>query len=409
MYTTLATLKEIKACIPGYTRMVSFFSTHNDMKDVRIPLYVIPLLGDPDDCTWALSNGAFFDPVEYQKFYDYHLSSVIRGKFNTFLNDFGIEVSDQPTIVHEAFASYFKCTTDQQVIDWFNHYRSMRFNHSLWNELFQHQVFGDRFAFIYYVLENVSDTIDTNLKRAVLRMLWAQSDPIRFRTGVPTKRQAPRRSRYEEDEEEADDDDDDDDDEDSEQKSVARSPAERARRAAEHPVFNETTLSDEDKQARCDWLGRASDKSLTTLYQAAGLSIQIFPWYKPKSGRGLSLALALTCGEDPYQKTVSLMVDHQLPERAKVKGFMLSQANDKEPPGYHLTLNVSDPRLIFHMFHMLKAVDLNVSEMFGVNALASTVEDAVRRHGGPGNSSTLNQFTLVDEGRMELRRNEEVS
>lgn len=78
MYTTLALLKASDACVPGYGRMISFFGLAPSVKEQKIPLHVVALVGGPEDFGWALSNGVILDEEEYKQFYRRNLPFAFR-------------------------------------------------------------------------------------------------------------------------------------------------------------------------------------------------------------------------------------------------------------------------------------------------------------------------------------------
>jgi hypothetical protein len=67
MYTTITLLKEMKACAPGYGRVLSFMGTAPKNKDLKIPLWLIAILDEDADLSWALENSTVFDPTEHRK------------------------------------------------------------------------------------------------------------------------------------------------------------------------------------------------------------------------------------------------------------------------------------------------------------------------------------------------------
>lgn len=68
MYTTIRMLQTNSACIPGFTRTVTFFGTGPAMRDTPIPLWAIGITNNTDDFTWALGNACVIDPTMYQQF-----------------------------------------------------------------------------------------------------------------------------------------------------------------------------------------------------------------------------------------------------------------------------------------------------------------------------------------------------
>jgi hypothetical protein len=74
-------------------------------------------------------------------------------------------------------------------------------------------------------------------------------------------------------------------------------------------------------------------------------------------------ARMLSGNNDPHALAVDFMVKHDIVRKGRVKGMMLSQADTKQPPGYHLTLNCADPKTIFDLYRSLSARDLSLEDV----------------------------------------------
>lgn len=82
MYTSLAILKNVSACQNGFTTQLEFWGLGKEVKDQRIPLHAIALIGGGSDCTWALNNGVVINPSEYEAVYKRHALDVWRRLLN---------------------------------------------------------------------------------------------------------------------------------------------------------------------------------------------------------------------------------------------------------------------------------------------------------------------------------------
>lgn len=61
MYTSLKLLKESQACVPGFSKLLNFFGAKPEVREQRIPLHVLSILGGKEDADWAIENGSVFD------------------------------------------------------------------------------------------------------------------------------------------------------------------------------------------------------------------------------------------------------------------------------------------------------------------------------------------------------------
>lgn len=68
MYTTIRMLQTNNACIPGFTRTVTFFGTGPSMRDTPIPLWALTITNCGDDFEWALQNACIIDSAMYKEF-----------------------------------------------------------------------------------------------------------------------------------------------------------------------------------------------------------------------------------------------------------------------------------------------------------------------------------------------------
>jgi hypothetical protein len=84
MYTTLKLLKANKACVPGFTRMITFFGNDPKIKDIRIPLYMVAIAGLPEDVSWVIENAMIIDDQEYVAFRKRHLLNLMHRAYTSY-------------------------------------------------------------------------------------------------------------------------------------------------------------------------------------------------------------------------------------------------------------------------------------------------------------------------------------
>jgi hypothetical protein len=381
MFTTLARLKDARACIPGYTRMLSFFSTAQNMKDVQIPLYMIPIIGEADDCTWALDHAATFDRGAYDKFYATHfwavLDRVFGRQFNNHFSKSGVS-EYMPQAVQEAILSYFDIKSNEDALAWYDRWCLQSAHHWIWEEVLCARALRVPKYFIKEVLDNLTDGLPDDFQFAIAR----------HHLGLPALTFAARPTVTVDDSDDREEDSDDGDDEESDdigdddEDTAPRRYASKAKKRIPNSPSDADINGEDDPLTKARMimqrLYRMSSSMAIRELKRLGVRTKANRMYESRLSKAENMTRMLTCGADPYPLMVQFIVDNNLPELNKVKGFMLSQADDKEPPGYHLTFNSSDPRTIFRLFHLLKASNLDVVEMFGVNALAEEVSAAAR-------------------------------
>jgi hypothetical protein len=159
MYTTLALLKASDACVPGYGRMISFFGIAPALKDQKIPLHVVALVGGPDDFDWALSNGVLLDEEEYKEFYRRNFVFALRAMLAD--RGYGSRVSANNTefkkkpfiwkLILEARAA----TTFEECEAFLKKLRMQYHAHWLFSDVATHSAWSSPHEFIGYCADKV--------------------------------------------------------------------------------------------------------------------------------------------------------------------------------------------------------------------------------------------------------------
>lgn len=96
MYTTLQMLKQTRACIPGYARLAMYFGTKKSTRTLKIPLWVIGLIGGVADLEWAIENAMFVDDKDFAEFRSNTLPGVLFSSISTGSRDSDI-LEDPPS------------------------------------------------------------------------------------------------------------------------------------------------------------------------------------------------------------------------------------------------------------------------------------------------------------------------
>jgi hypothetical protein len=316
MYTTLSLLKATKACVPGYTRMIGFFGTSAKVKEVKIPLYAVSLIGGHEDCTWAIENGMIIDKTEYDKFYRHHLAAMIQFKFwleHEEHRDQNWEMKHD--YAKQARLDIMKVVDYESAQAWLDARRAVHINHWIWENMLADKIWSSPGKFVAAVVEH-HQTRHTALHTCALL-----------------------------------------------KPDSAETPSSHQRRQ----LMNGTV-----SEKRGYYFDFPRDKAINH-----------------------QMAFLMNCGQDPYPSMVEMMASNGLTSTSKGKGMMLSQADDKDPPGYHLTVNVSNPELIFRVFHLMNAMNLDLNEMVGINAGAETVSQHLGALGIGRTSQSFDSPELV--------------
>lgn len=271
MHTTLAILKEAKACVPGYTRMIGFYGVEPEVKNVEIPLWAVSLIGTSDDMLWAINNGCFIDPKVFAKFRAYTFLSVFKcllWKARDLHRIRSLQMGFQMNVFKECVAA----TTTEQAEALLTKYRQYVLECDLWEHFFNHKIWSNPHQYIAYVYAQ-------------------QSTQITMRHNT--------------------------------------------------------------------YLGKAvSEKATYFPYNHAWTDQENFA--------------RLCCfGHDPYPLLVSELVRNNLGAK---RGIQITGMEEGGAPKFAATINVTDPRKILHLYHVLRASELDINTVIGVNAISSRIE-----------------------------------
>lgn len=101
-----------------------------------------------------------------------------------------------------------------------------------------------------------------------------------------------------------------------------------------------------------------------------------FPWAEGKSA---SENFAMLCVDgDPYAMMVEIMMQTKL---SASRGLNISTIEEGNVRKYMATINVSDPKRIFQMSHLMLSDQLDVCEVTGVNAVLNAASNHIGRVG----------------------------
>jgi hypothetical protein len=158
MHTTLELLKQTKACVPGYTRMISFFTTDAGFKKMPIPLWAIGLIGEWDDVEWATDNALIIDPVAFEVLRQYTFLSVFKDMFWERYTDNHDGRSKNP-IINQMVEDSIKARSNEDVQSVLDKYRKYHFEDRMWTQMLENAVWYCPHEYIKFVYQNMGNTI----------------------------------------------------------------------------------------------------------------------------------------------------------------------------------------------------------------------------------------------------------
>lgn len=176
MHTTLALLKSVKACVPGYGRQISFFGTKSSLKDQKIPLSAVALIGGKEDASWALTNGIIFDAEEYERFYRRQAVSVFKSLCSSNIYSNAMREYKHPTI-KEFVERSMTIHTFEELEIYLKEARLYNFDHTLWSNVIRDLCWSSPASFIDKCIEILEKTYTTNNNWSFPRELQNPYDP----------------------------------------------------------------------------------------------------------------------------------------------------------------------------------------------------------------------------------------
>ena len=349
MYTTLKFLKHCKACVPGYTRMVTFFSLSPKMKDVPIPLWLISLVCGVEDVGWVARNALIVDSQEMDGLKKAYLNGMLRYLYWTnYGTSRGIQYHEPKvnSLTKEAMGAMLELGLGwEKAQAYLDTYRPYNLDHWVWNEVVHQPALNLDAAFILELVANFKGVLGSEEER----VLEAKEYPA-IRT----------------------------------QRLGYKKPARPSR-------FGD---SDEDSD-REDDLDKEPEEKNTYLFGKNYADRKVIPEQE-------MLARILSMDDNPHALAVEWMAKHSVMEKSKVKGFMLSQASADEPPAYHMTFNSGDSRVIFDMFRLVTAKNADFSAVINAtNTLAGQIEEEATIP--IVSSQELDEVAMTDRGQIRTR------
>jgi hypothetical protein len=217
MYTTINLLKQNEACTGGFGRMLAFFGPNVKLRDQKIPLHVIALVGGWDDMCWALEEALVIDKEQYTKFFYKHAPAVWKHlMFRHLLVSSRQSTNGEMRKKERKFPFLLQSCkrallleTTEDILAFIEDYKYLCYDHLLQTRVVKNEVWNSPQAFIDYVLK----TVFGQKYPANAFILAAKKCEIVQQVAKPAKKPARGAARRSRDwDEEADDTEEEDDD-----------------------------------------------------------------------------------------------------------------------------------------------------------------------------------------------------
>lgn len=162
MYTTLALLKAVSACKPGYGRQIAFFGLKCD-RDQKIPMHVIGLVGGLDDFIWTLDHGAIIDKDDFAAFRARTLVGVWRNLCDqNFSGDDYIRGKHSHTT--RAAVEACELRTSEEIEHFLSIHQQYHFDVPFYEKVVHARELVEPLRYLKFVKENIARTIPRSSK-----------------------------------------------------------------------------------------------------------------------------------------------------------------------------------------------------------------------------------------------------
>lgn len=329
MYTTLNILKHGDACVPGFTRMASFFGISPDVKDQRIPLHVVALVGGLSDAQWALDNAAVIDEEDFKKFYARHLPAVFKRMMYYELERRNRNSKTKNPILNELLKEAFSVHTFEQIEAFLKKARSYRFDHALYNSVLNDRCWSNPHQFIHKALETLTETYTYGEQIGFPEDIFVPKDGK-----DPHSRRATPRGRHR----------DDDDDADYDEEDQRPRPAVRRSRDNDDDWkdFERPTVSMTYRKEFGDWL-KEHPHAYSSSASSSG-EMYFVRTTRRGATNGQNAAFMLCVEDDPYAFMSTMK--YKVP-----KGIKVAPATETAPA--RMSINIDDPKQMFALVRVI--------------------------------------------------------
>lgn len=147
--------------------MVSYFGTSAKVKKMKIPLWVVGLIGDPSDLDWAITNAMAIDEEDFQKFRHATLRSVIsyvfyrNGRTNSSfeLGTSGENWNKKNSVLTEARTVCHKAETVEEIELMLARCVNLNFEDEFWNEVVNSDWNLSKSKYVVHVRNIINTTV----------------------------------------------------------------------------------------------------------------------------------------------------------------------------------------------------------------------------------------------------------
>lgn len=336
MKTSLNILRATNACTGGFGRQASFWTVRPKAKAIEYPIWMIGLTGTYDDLNWAIQNSLVVDEADFKELKTRTFWPMFQYLFwNAIDEHFILKHASKKAgdFQRDALQGALKVRNVEDAQAWMDTYSRYKFctplfaqvaNNSCWTNpqdylsTLTHAILVDKSS-LCLQHEHLPFDLNAHLPGHDSRTMKSKKSSSRSRPPAP-------RYRDEEDDEE---------------------PNDRNTKTAETPYF--------------DMPQRANGRIITKGEQFAYVCLN----------------------RDPWPVALQFLMDNNVPALIGSKMLLSKVSEDgKEPEQFHASLNLSDPRTIFTLMHLLQGQDFDIFKAMHIeqklNRLVRVLRDEAR-------------------------------
>lgn len=358
MKTSLNILRATNACTGGFGRQASFWTVRPKAKAIEYPIWLVGLTGTYDDLSWAINNSLIVDDADFKELKARTMWPMFQYLFwNSVTPDAILKASQKKAgdFQRDALQDALSLKDAEGAQSWMDKYARYKLSTTLFNRVANATCWTDPQQYLSMLTEAIiAEKPDVCLEHEGMAYdLDANLPGHDSRTMKPLKKAAIRRpaSRYR-----------DDDEDDTEGPAPTRFKS-KAAKPAEEP-----------DRAYFKMPARIGGRVVTKGEQFAYVCLN----------------------RDPWPVALQFLMDNNVPATIGSK-MMLSKVSEdgKQPEQFHASINLSDPRTIFTLMHLLQGQDFDIFKALHIEQKLGRLERSLSSLSGNNRLDMLDE--IVDD------------
>lgn len=321
MKTSLNILRATNACTGGFGRQASFWTVRPKAKAIEYPIWLVGLTGTYDDLSWAINNSLIVDDADFKELkartmwpmFQYLFWSVTTA--DTILKASTKKAGD---FQRDALQDALKLKDAEGAQAWMDKYTRYKLSTSLFNRVANNNCWSDPQQYLSMLTEAIiSEKPNVCLEH--------EGQAFDLEANLPGH-------------------------DSRTMKSIKKMPARNVRTASRYRSDDD----DEEPTPRVKSKVKQEDEPDRAYFKMPARN----------NGRVVTKGeqFAYVClNRDPWPVALQFLMDNNVPATIGSKMMLSKVSQDgQEPEQFHASINLSDPRTIFTLMHLLQGQDFDI-------------------------------------------------